>query len=496
MKDLLQQYQQQMFKLSSYKLALSTISVDAETIAPKKGAQYRNKRLAFLSGEAYSIETSDEMVDLLSEMLVSEQIDDQTKKIVGWQLNDLNKIKMIPKDLFVYFENLSSDSQYYWKQAKEENDYSIFKPYLKEIINTSKKILQCRKGRLSGYDIFLDDYEVDMNQEKYDIFFNLIKQKIVPLIEKISLQKQIDDSFAYQYFPIEKQRILMDKIMQYIGFDYDSGLLMESEHPFTDSISRYDTRITTHCYANNLFSSIFSVIHEAGHANYNYSVRDDLAQTYCFDNMTSGMHESQSRLYENYLGRNYHFWDNLFPYVKDLFANEMAGIDQNQFVRAMNKSIPSLIRTESDELTYPLHILIRYELEKAIFNDEISIDDLDYLWNKKYKEYLNVDVKNDSEGILQDVHWSGGSFGYFPTYALGSGYSAQFMAKMRQDIDVDKCLSNNQFSTIKKWLRDNIGQYGGLNSPQQQMIIATSKPFDPNYYIDYLVDKYSKLYNL
>ena len=213
MKDLLQQYQQQMFKLSSYKLALSTISVDAETIAPKKGAQYRNKRLAFLSGEAYSIETSDEMVDLLSEMLVSEQIDDQTKKIVGWQLNDLNKIKMIPKDLFVYFENLSSDSQFYWKQAKEENDYSIFKPYLKEIINTSKKILQCRKGRLSGYDIFLDDYEVDMNQEKYDIFFNLIKQKIVPLIEKISLQKQIDDSFAYQYFPIEKQRILMDKIM-------------------------------------------------------------------------------------------------------------------------------------------------------------------------------------------------------------------------------------------------------------------------------------------
>ena len=212
--------------------------------------------------------------------------------------------------------------------------------------------------------------------------------------------------------------------------------------------------------------------------------------------MTSGMHESQSRLYENYLGRNYHFWDNLFPFVKDLFANELAGIDQNQFVRAMNKSIPSLIRTESDELTYPLHILIRYELEKAIFNDEISTDDLDYLWNKKYKEYLNVDVKNDSEGILQDVHWSGGSFGYFPTYALGSGYSAQFMAKMRQDIDVDKCLSNNQFSTIKKWLRDNIGQYGGLNSPQQQMIIATSKPFDPNYYIDYLVDKYSKLYNL
>ena len=351
MKDLLQQYQQQMFKLSSYKLALSTISVDAETIAPKKGAQYRNKRLAFLSGEAYSIETSDEMVDLLSEMLVSEQIDDQTKKIVSWQLNDLNKIKMIPKDLFVYFENLSSDSQFYWKQAKEENDYSIFKPYLKEIINTSKKILQCRKGRLSGYDIFLDDYEVDMNQEKYDIFFNLIKQKIVPLIEKISLQKQIDDSFAYQYFPIEKQRILMDKIMQYIGFDYDSGLLMESEHPFTDSISRYDTRITTHYYTNNLFSSIFSVIHEAGHANYNYSVRDDLAQTYCFDNMTSGMHESQSRLYENYLGRNYHFWDNLFPFVKDLFANELAGIDQNQFVRAMNKSIPSLIRTESDELT-------------------------------------------------------------------------------------------------------------------------------------------------
>ncbi|MGN1398944.1 MAG: carboxypeptidase M32 [Erysipelotrichaceae bacterium] len=496
MNKLMQQYQQEMFKISAYNLALATVSIDNETIAPKRGAGYRNKRLAFLSGEAYSLQTSPAMFDLLNEMLLSEQIDEQTKKIVSWQLNDLNKIKLIPKDLYVYYDNLCSDSQLNWQKARAENDYSIFKPYLKEVINTAKKILQCRQGKLSGYDIFLDDYETSMDREKYDRFFDLIKEKIVPVINQIGQTEQIDDSFAYQYYPIEKQKILMEKILQYIGFDFDSGLLMESEHPFTDSISRFDTRITTHYYPNNLFSSIFSVIHEAGHANYNYSVRDDLAETYCFNNMTSGMHESQSRLYENYLGRNYHFWDNLFPVVKDLFADQLADIDQNQFVRAMNKSIPSLIRTESDELTYPLHILIRYELEKGIFNDEISVDDLPYLWNKKYREYLNVEVKNDNEGILQDVHWSGGGFGYFPTYALGSGYAAQFVDKMSADIDIEKCLADNQFGLIKAWLKENIGQYGGLNSPTDQMIIATSKPFDPNYYVDYLINKYSKLYNL
>lgn len=496
MNELLKKYQDKMFEISALQLVVGTTNIDNETIAPIKGSSYRNDRLAYLSGELYSMQTSDEFFGLLKDIMESDEVDSQTKKIVSWQFNDLQKTKMIPKDLYVYFEKLCSDSFQLWQKAKRSDDYKIFEPALKELVEVSKKILKCRETNLKGYDIFLDDYEMGMNQEKYDVFFNLLKGKIVPLIKEISSREQIDDSFVYDYYPVEQQRILMDYILDYIGFDREAGVLMESEHPFTDSLSKFDTRITTHYYTNNLMSSIFSVIHEAGHANYNYSIRDDIASTYCFNNMTSGMHESQSRLFENYLGRNYHFWDSLFPKVKDLFPKQLENVDQNAFVRAMNKSIPSLIRTESDELTYPLHILIRYEIEKGLFNDQIRVEDLKDIWNQKYKEYLGVDVVNDTDGILQDVHWSGASFGYFPTYALGSGYAAQFMDSMRKNIDVDNLLSTNQFCKVKDWLRENIGQYGGLNSPNEQMIIATGKEFDANYYVDYLDKKYRELYKI
>ena len=292
------------------------------------------------------------------------------------------------------------------------------------------------------------------------------------------------------------QEILMKKIMEYIDFDFDAGVLMQSEHPFTDSLSKYDTRITTHYYENNLLSSIFSVIHEAGHANYNRQVRDDLSETFVFDNMSSGMHESQSRFYENYLGRNYHFWDKLFPEVKALFPEQLKDIDQEKFVKAVNKAIPSLIRTEADELTYPLHIMIRYEIEKGIFDGTVDLEKLPEIWNQKYHEYLGVEVPDDAHGILQDVHWSDGSFGYFPTYALGSGYGAQFLAAMQKDLDVDKCLSEGKYTVIKDWLRDKIHQYGGLYLPSEQIEMATGEPFNPDYYVNYLVKKYSELYGL
>jgi carboxypeptidase Taq len=496
MNDLLKKYKEKMFEISAMQLAVGTIYLDQDTIAPVKGDAYRNERLAYLSGELYSLTTSDEFYNLLKQLVECDDVDEQTKRIINWQIIDLDKQRCVPKEFYVEMTKNQMESGQAWQKAKQNDDYASFEPYLLKTIEYSKQLLKYREGKLKGYDIFLDDYEPGMTIEKYDAFFDQLKKGIVPLIKKINETKQIDDSFVYKHYPREKQEILMKKILEYIGFDFEAGVLLESEHPFTDSLSKYDNRITTHYYEDNLISSIFSVIHEAGHANYNYSVREDIAETFCFNNMSSGMHESQSRLFENYLGRNPHFWDKLFKDIKELFPEQLEGIDQEKYVKAINKAIPSLVRTEADELTYPLHIVIRYEIEKGIFDGSIDPKNLREVWNQKYKEYLQIDVPNDKEGILQDMHWGSGSFGYFPTYALGSGYAAQFVHAMSKDIDIDEALANDQFSKLKDWLREHIHQYGGLYSPLEQIKIATGEDFDPQYYVDYLVNKYTKLYNL
>ena len=496
MNELYREYEELMFRISAYSLVVRTTFLDAQTTAPEKGADYRNQRLSFLQGELYSMMAEGRLPELLEELVKTEDLTDEQKRIVKWHLKDLNKERCIPKDVVVEQSLLLMEAEQAWEKAKKASDYQIFKPYLIRIIEMAKKVLSYRPDGDKGYDVLLDDYEPGMTIEKYDAFFGKVKENLVPLIHKIAAGKQIDDAFIYDYYPIDKQAILMKKVMEYIDFDFDAGVLMQSEHPFTDFISKNDVRITTHYYDHNLLSSIFSVIHESGHANYNHQIRDDLSETYVFDNMSSGMHESQSRFYENYLGRNYHFWDSLFPQVKELFPQQLKDVDQKKFVDAVNKSIPSLIRTEADELTYPLHILIRYEIEKGIFDGTVDVEKLPEIWNQKYYDYLGVEVPDDAHGILQDVHWSNGSFGYFPTYALGSGYGAQFLAAMKKDIDVDKCLAEGKFTVIKDWLREKIHQYGGLYLPSEQIEMATGEPFNPDYYIDYLVNKYSELYGL
>ena len=494
--EMWEQYKRKRFVISAYNLVLSTTYFDADTIAPVKGRDYRNARMAYLSGEVFDMQTDPEFIKLREDLLARDDLTFEQRQILKWELRDLETFRYIPKDLFVEDSELTMKSNVVWKEAKNKNDYKLFEPYLLKIIDMRKKLLQYRHSDLEGYDIYLSDYEPGMTVKDYDAFFDLIREKLVPLIKKISAAPQIDTSFAAKHYPAELQKKLMYKILDYMRFDRDAGVLAETEHPFMSAISKYDVRVTTHYYEDNLLSSIFSVIHEAGHATYNYQIADELAETYAFDCMSSGMHESQSRLMENYLGRNSAFWDNLYPEAVKLFPEQLEGISQQQFVEAANASVCSLIRTEADELTYPLHILIRYEIEKGIFDGSVDVNNLEQIWNDKYEEYLGVRPTCASEGILQDVHWSGGSFGYFPTYALGSGYSAQFMHAMRKDLDVEACLRENRYDKIREWLKEHIHKYGGLYLPKEQIKIATGEEFNPQYYVDYLVDKYSKLYKV
>lgn len=492
----LQKYQDWLFKRSAYSMALSIIMTDKMTVAPSGGNEYRDARTAFLSGELFSIDTDPEIIAILKEMKDDADLDGDTKRAAYLYYKDAMNTLCIPKDEFVKAQKVFSESYDAWLKAKTENDYSIFEPYLKKVIEIKRAQYAYRNSDMDLYDQMLDDYEPGMNREKYDAFFNALKERLVPLIEKVCAAEQVDDSFLYLDYDIDEQKRFTDELLAYLHFDPEWGYQNETEHPFTNWVCENDCRTTTKYVKNNVSSAILSTVHEVGHATYEHDCDDRYDGMILSEGISSGMHESQSRLFENYLGRTYAFWEYLYPRLAAHFPAQLSGVSSKQFADAVNVSRRSLIRTEADELTYPLHILVRYEIEKGLFDGSISTEGLDQTWNAMYEKYLGVKAENASEGILQDVHWSDGAFGYFPTYALGSAFSAQFVKKMREEIDVDEALRSGRFDLCVDWLKEHIHRYGCRYDADEIMRIATGSDFDVKIYLDYLEEKYTKLYHL
>ena len=492
----LQKYNEWVFRKSAYNMALSMIMVDKMTVAPSGGAAYVDKRTAYLAGELFSIETDPEMIEILREMKDDPDLDGDTKRAAQLYYSDVMKTVVIPKDEFVAAQELVSNSWNAWLEAKTKSDYSIFEPYLKKVIETKRRMYELRQADMDIYDQMLDDFQPGMNREKYDAFFAALKERLIPLIKKVTAAKKVDDSCLYLDYGKEGQRRYTSDLLAYLHFDKDWGYQNETEHPFTNWICENDCRTTTKYVENNVSAAILSTVHEVGHATYEHNCDDKYDGMILSEGISSGMHESQSRLFENYLGRTQAFWDYNFPLLQKQFPQQLGNITAEQFVAAINASEPSLVRTEADELTYPLHIMIRYEIERGLFDGTISTEGLDQTWNRKYKEYLGVDVPCDREGILQDVHWADGSFGYFPTYALGSAFAAQFTRKMREEIDVDEALRTGRFDIPVAWLKEHIHQYGCRYDAEDIMRMATGEDFNVGYYLDYLEEKYSALYHL
>lgn len=484
------------FKRSAYTMALAIIDIDKQTVAPSGGNAYRDERAAFLAGELFSIETDESMLPVLEEMQKDEEEEPYLRRAAYLYQKEMYKTVCIPKDEFVALEELKSVSYTKWLEAKKNNDYTIFEPYLKKIIEAKKKVYAYRNDTRDLYDQMLDDFEPGMNQEKYDAFFDALKEKLVPLIQKVTEAKQINDQFLFETYPVEEQKKFMDHLLEYLHFDPQWGYQNETEHPFTSWTCENDCRTTTKYLEDNVMSAIFSTVHEVGHAYYEHDCDPRFDGMILSDGISSGMHESQSRLCENYLGRRTSFWEYNYPYLQKQFPQQLKDISLDTFMKAVNVSRPSLVRTEADELTYPMHILVRYEIEKGLFNGSISVEGLDKTWSDMYEKYLGVRPMNASEGILQDVHWSCGEFGYFPTYALGSAFAAQFVKKMQEEIDVDDLLSNNHYDTVIEWLKNNIHQYGCMYDADEIMQKATGTSFDVNVYIEYLTRKYTELYDL
>lgn len=482
-------------KLAAYDMMLNTFLFDAQTIACKDGNDNRLKMLDIFMEDYYQLKNNDEVYEILSN-LKDAQLDLEQQRRIQLLLKEFNKMKAIPKELYLKITSTAAKAQTIWEQAKANDDYALFAPYLKEMITLDIEACKYRDPKKDCYDILLSDYEEGMDQRQYDAFFAIIKKEILPLIKKINAKANaIKIKDLSGNYPIVLQKEFIKILAQYLRFDPNWGYIGEYMHPFTNAISQDDVRITTFYREDNLIDGIFSTIHEIGHGFYEHQTAKKYANS-VLANKSCALHESQSRLLENNIGRSKAFWENLLPALKALFSKQLQDIDLDDFYRSINKVECSLIRTMADELTYPLHILIRYELEKDIFSGRCDLDNLNVAWNKKVEEYLDIKVDNDRNGILQDVHWASNDFGYFPTYALGSAYAAQIYHHLDRTIDVAKCLQRNDFAKIEDWLKEHIHCYGGLFDARTILQKGLNEDFDPRYYVEYLKEKYKNLYDI
>lgn len=483
-------------KMSAYDHAMDLIYYDGSTTAPKKTAENRAVTLSILSEEAYRLSTSPQTVELLEQLdAQKESLTSDEQRMVYLMLKDIREMQKIPMEEYVAYQELLVRSEDVWHTAKEASDFELFRPVLEQVFETNVRFAGYVKPQMDPYDYCLDRYEEGLTARACDDFFGKVRSRIVPLLEYIASKPQVDDSIRFNDFPEDKQEEFAFYLMRTIGLDLDHVGLSTTEHPFTISLgSHHDERITTHYHRDDFASSLYSVVHEGGHALYDTGSDDQLAYTVLDCGVSMSIHESQSRFYENILGRSRAFCQLIYPKLVELFGGQMSGYGPEDLYRAVNKVEPSLIRTEADEVTYCLHVMVRYELEKRVMAGELAVRDLPGEWNRLYKEYLGVDVPDDRRGVLQDMHWSGGLVGYFPSYALGNAYGAQFLAKMRQEVDVEGSIARGDFAPINAWNRSHIWSHGKRYTPAALLDRVLGEPFDPEYYVRYLEEKYHDIY--
>ena len=480
----------------AYRYALNVVDFDAETVAPEGSADGRAEACKVLSRADFDLLVNDDTAALLRQAAQDAETEQERAEVRELQ-RTYDQISKIPADEYAAFTKLTQQSVPAWVKAKRTNDFSVFAPYLEKIVAARRAQARYFAPDRAPYEVLLDQYEHGLTIAQCDEFFATLRETIVPLLADIRAHgAAIRTDFLDQDWPIDAQRKVSEKIMQLWGLDPAHCYLAESEHPFTTEFWRGDVRITTHYYEDNLVSSMYSVIHEGGHALYELGADPCYNYTVLSGGVSMGIHESQSRFYENIIGRSRAFVHAIFPYVSTHFPEQLAGVTEEMFYRAVNKAQPSLIRTEADELTYCLHIMIRYELEKAFMNGEITVDEIPALWNAKYKEYLGVDVPDDTHGVLQDSHWSGGMIGYFPSYCVGSAYSAQIYYNISKEMDIGKIVAAGGVKPIVEWLTARLYRFGRLKPTAELTRNVLCGEFDPAYYTDYLTAKFRELYKL
>lgn len=476
------------------------LDFDGETVAPLKGADARAEAMGMLAGRHHDLMCSSEAQELvatLHELNQAGKLDPQTADELRVFARDQHEAMAIPGDEAAAWTKLTSKANAVWHQAKLADDWESFEPYLEQIVETLKRHASYLDSTRDPYDVWLDQYERGLDAKTYDAFFDQVRATVVPLVHEIGTKPYEVPSFMSAAVSSQAQIAQAYDLMRTVGLDMDAVGFSEVEHPFSDGFALGDARVTTHIYEDNALSSAYSVIHESGHAVYEQNVNPAYAYTCLAGGTSMAIHESQSRFFENYVGRSRAFMGTLLRIMSAHAPEAYAGVTEDDLYHAVNAAQPGLIRMEADELTYPLHIMIRYDIERALFAGDATVHDIPALWNKLTKEYLGLDVPNNSLGCLQDTHWSGGSLGYFPTYALGSAYGAQYLdAMQREGVDFNAACEAGNLAPITSWLHEHIWQYGRSKDAPELIQIACGVPFDATYYCDYLQKKFSALYNL
>lgn len=496
MKEALEQLELLQKKLYAFQAADNALYLDGVTVAPRDTAEGRGVALGILAGERQKLMTDPAVGDLLDYLTEHRaELTPELRRQTEVLRRSYEQLRRIPAEEYMEYTMLTNEAGDVWHRAKEKSDFSMFCPVLEKLVHYNRKFAAYYDDAKKPYDALLNEFERGVDMEYLDAFFAQIKEKLVPLIREIGQAEPADDSFLHQHYPVEIQRKFSDYLMEVMGLDRSHCTIGETEHPFTLEFNNKDVRITTNYKEDNLVDSMYSVIHEGGHAKYELGIRDDLQYTCLSGGVSMGIHESQSRFYENIIGRSRPFVEVIFPKMQEFFPEQLKNVTAEQMYRAVNKVEPSLIRTAADELTYCLHVMVRYEIEKRLISGGLEVKEIPKVWNELYKEYLGVDVPDDRRGCLQDSHWSGGSFGYFPSYALGSAYGAQMLREMEKDIDVWGTVKKGDLEAVSHWLKEKIHQYGSLLEPAD-VLKNTCGEFDPSAYTDYLEKKYRELYGL
>ena len=498
MSEKLEQLKERLGEVTDIGRAASVLSWDQQVNMPPGGNEARGQQLATLSKIAQEKFISDEvgrLIDDLKQELNGADTDEAA--LVRVASRNYDKAIRVPPSFIAEQAIVTSKAFEAWMEARGKSDFSIFRPHLEKVVELVHQYISFFPAGNHPYDTLLDDYEPGMKTADVQAIFDGLRPKQVKLIKAIASKKQVKDGFLFKKYNEKKLMDFGEQIITKFGYDWARGRQDKAPHPFETTFSVNDVRITTRYEADNPLAMLFSTMHEAGHAMYEQGVNPEYDRTPLSGGTSLAVHESQSRMWENLVGRSLPFWEHYYPLLKKSFASQLDGVSLKSFYKAINKVEPSLIRVNADEATYNLHIMLRLELEIGMVEGTIAVKDLPQIWNAKMQEYLGVTPPDDARGVLQDIHWSGGAIGYFSTYALGNLVSAQLWEKIKKDIrNLDDQIRKGDFSELLGWLRKNIHQHGQKYEPQQLVEKVTGSKISPEPYVRYLTKKYSEVYGL
>jgi len=492
---LLRQFRTYQETMRNYGYIKSVINWDGMTCAPRSmgSSRIRSGGLSLITGQIYDYQMQPENIKLLEDVAASD-LPFTVRRSAERYLEDLELFRVVPKDVYINSITCQSETSKIWEIARANSDYEMLRPHLEKLVGIRIDILRYRGITGHPYDGFLADFEEGSSMESYDRFFAEIK-KLVPVLKRAQeAAKDIDDSLLYAKWPVYKQKKVARLLMDFYKFNPDHTVVGETIHAFASPMGPEDSRIATRFNENNI-TGLLTICHEFGHVAASLQCDPELQGTNVASSKASGISESFSRFYENYIALTPEFWQLIYPELQAIFPENLTGVSVEEFYLMLHKLKPAVTRNGAGELGYPIQCMYRYEVEKEVMAGRVSFKDAPKFWNDKCEEYTGIRPKNDQEGILNDIHWVGKrGFGTFPAYALGSANGAQYLHCMNQEFNVRQAIADDRLDKVHDWLYEHINRYGDLYSPQELMVKCTGEETNAKYYVDYLTEKYDNLY--